>query len=60
MDNNQKPQPQEAPLKNTDNAFVQVSSDGSPSIPQNNNEGEQQNDEALAEQQRKEAMSERD
>ena len=26
-------QEQEAPLKNTDNAFVQVSEDGSPSIP---------------------------
>lgn len=29
-------QEQDAPLKNTDDAFVQVSKDGSPAIPQTN------------------------
>lgn len=33
-------QPQEAPLKNTDNAFVQVSEDGSPAMPRQTNENE--------------------
>jgi hypothetical protein len=32
---------QEAPLKNTDNAFVQVNSDGSPLMPENNEDNEQ-------------------
>ena len=49
---------QEAPEKNTDHAFVQVSKDGSPSIPKTENNEEKE--EATAEQQRKEAMSERD
>ncbi|HVK97088.1 MAG TPA: hypothetical protein VM368_04680 [Flavisolibacter sp.] len=34
--NNTKFEEQKAPAKNTDNAFVQVSTDGSPSIPQHN------------------------
>ena len=58
MDNNQKREPQEAPLKNTDNAFVQVGADGSPAMPQTNQQDQQED--ALAEQQRKEAMTERD
>lgn len=49
---------QEAPEKNTDNAFVQVGKDGSPAIPKT--ESKEEKEEALAEQQRKEAMSERD
>jgi hypothetical protein len=57
MDKNQKMEPQEAPLKNTDNAFVQVSKDGSPAIPGNDQISQ---DDIDAEQQRKEAMSERD
>ena len=39
MDKNEKQlQEQDAPLKNTDNAFVQVSKDGTPSMPQTNTE----------------------
>lgn len=59
MDKDQKFDKQEAPLKNTDNAFVQVSEDGSPAIPDNIN-NEQSQEDIQAEQQRKEAMSERD
>ena len=59
MDKDQKLDKQEAPLKNTDNAFVQVSKDGSPAIPDNIN-NEQSQEDIQAEQQRKEAMSERD
>ena len=33
MDDNNKFQEQEAPAKNTDNAFVKVAEDGSPLIP---------------------------
>lgn len=57
MDKDQKMKPQEAPLKNTDNAFVQVSKDGSPAIPETDQHKQKDVD---AEQQRKEAMSERD
>ena len=42
MDKEIQFQEQEAPLKNTDGAFVQVSEDGSPSIPETS--GEQQQD----------------
>lgn len=59
MDKDQKFDKQDAPLKNTDDAFVQVSKDGSPSIPNNLND-EQSQEDIQAEQQRKEAMSERD
>ena len=48
---------QEAPLKNTDNAFVKVNSDGKPEMPVDE---QQQQEEASLEQERKEAMSERD
>jgi len=58
MDKNQTPEPQQAPLKNTDNAFVRVGTDGSPEMPENDQQTQQ--DDALAEQQRKEAMTERD
>ena len=54
---------QDAPLKNTDRAFVQVRSDGSPGMPQTqnaNNQNEKLEEETIAEQQRKEAMTERD
>ncbi len=37
---NEKFQEQEAPLKNTDNAFVQVNEDGSPLFPNERNPGE--------------------
>jgi len=36
MENDNKFPEQEAPEKNTDNAFVQVGEDGSPVIPENN------------------------
>jgi hypothetical protein len=36
MENNQKFPEQEAPVKNTDNAFVQVGEDGAPVIPVEN------------------------
>jgi len=58
MDKDRKMEPQEAPLKNTDNAFVRVSDDGSPSIP--DTASEQPGEDAAAEQQRKEALTERD
>jgi hypothetical protein len=35
MENENKLQEQEAPLKNNDNAFVQVGKDGKPVMPQN-------------------------
>ncbi len=35
MENEKKFQEQEAPLKNNDNAFVQVGKDGKPVMPQN-------------------------
>ena len=36
-----KLQEQEAPLKNTDNAFVQVNKDGTPLMPTSSNETEE-------------------
>ena len=41
-DNNKQLQEQEAPLKNHDNAFVQVGKNGEPVIPQQANEKEAQ------------------
>ena len=62
MDKNEnKLKEQDAPLKNTDGAFVKVNNDGSPGMPQSteNNE-ERMREEADLEQQRKEALTERD
>jgi len=36
-------QPQEAPLKNTDNAFVQVGKNGEPEIPETDKEYQSEN-----------------
>lgn len=63
MENNKnKLKEQDAPLKNTDGAFVKVSTDGSPAISQtaDNSNNEQMQEEADLEQQRKEALTERD
>jgi len=44
--NNERFPEQDAPRKNTDNAFVQVAEDGKPTIPDNNNQQQEQtNDE---------------
>jgi hypothetical protein len=52
---------QDAPLKNTDRVFVKVNKDGSPGIPQSaENNKERMEEEADLEQQRKEALTERD
>jgi hypothetical protein len=52
---------QDAPLKNTDGAFVKVNNDGSSSMPQSaGNDKERMQEEADLEQQRKEALTERD
>lgn len=52
---------QDAPLKNTDGAFVKVNKDGSPGKPQSaENNNERMQEEADLEQQRKEALTERD
>jgi hypothetical protein len=62
MDKNKdKFKEQDAPLKNTDRAFVKVNKDGSPGIPQTSeNDKERMQQEADLEQQRKEALTERD
>jgi hypothetical protein len=62
MDKNKdKFKEQDAPLKNTDRAFVKVNKDGSPGIPQSvENNKERMEEEADLEQQRKEALTERD
>ena len=46
MDNEKKFPEQEAPEKNTDNAFVQVGQDGSPVIPKVEDSKQNQNDES--------------
>ena len=43
--NNERFPEQDAPRKNTDNAFVQVGEDGKPAIPENNEKKEQGNKE---------------
>lgn len=43
MDDNKKFPEQEAPEKNTDNAYVQVGEDGSPVMPHTNKDNEQSN-----------------
>jgi hypothetical protein len=62
--NENKLKEQDAPLKNTDGAFVKVNTDGSPSMSQtankNDNDNERMQEEADLEQQRKEALTERD
>jgi hypothetical protein len=64
--NENKLKEQDAPLKNTDGAFVKVNTDGSPAMSQtaNNNDNDDNNErmqeEADLEQQRKEALTERD
>ena len=62
MDKNKdKLKEQDAPLKNTDGAFVKVNNDGSPGVPQSaENSNERMQEEADLEQQRKEALTERD
>jgi hypothetical protein len=59
--NENKLKEQYAPLKNTDRAFVKVKKDGSPGMPQSaENNNERMQEEADLEQQRKEALTERD
>jgi hypothetical protein len=59
--NENKLKEQDAPLKNTDGAFVKVNNDGSPSVSQSaQNDNERMQEEADLEQQRKEALTERD
>lgn len=62
MDKNRdKLKEQDAPLKNTDGAFVKVKTDGSPGMPQSaEKDNERMQEEADLEQQRKEALTERD
>jgi len=63
MDNKDKDrlQEQDAPLKNTDGAFVKVNRDGTPGLPQSaENNKDQKQEEADLEQKRKEALTERD
>lgn len=62
MDKNiDKLKEQDAPLKNTDGAFVKVNKDGSPGMPQSaENKNERMQEEADLEQQRKETLTERD
>jgi hypothetical protein len=62
MDTNKdKLKEQDAPLKNTDGAFVKVNKDGSPGMPQSaEHTKERRQEEADLEQQRKEALTERD
>jgi hypothetical protein len=59
--NENKLQEQDAPLKNTDGAFVKVNKDGSPGMPQPaENYKDRMQEEADLEQQRKETLTERD
>jgi hypothetical protein len=59
--NENKLKEQDAPLKNTDKAFVQVDRDGSSHMPKTaDNKKDQMQEEADLEQQRKEALTERD
>ncbi|MCU7547663.1 hypothetical protein OCK74_00995 [Chitinophagaceae bacterium LB-8] len=62
MENNKdRLKEQDAPLKNTDRAFVKVNRDGTPGLPQTaENNDDRKQKEADLEQQRKEALTERD
>jgi hypothetical protein len=62
MDKNKKIlKEQDAPLKNTDKAFVKVKDDGSPEMPKSAEHNKDRlREEADLEQQRKDALTERD